>query len=313
MKGIAAARGRYVVMGDADLSYDFLEAPRLLGKLREGFDLVQGCRLEAGGGHAIPGAMPWTHRWLGNPIFSLMARSWFRAPVHDVYCGLRGFRKEFYERLEQRCTGMEFAVEMIIKASLVEGRIAEVPITLHRDGRRAHASHLRTLRDGWKTLRFFLMCSPKWLFVFPGMLLIALGALGYAVALPGMTIGGVTFDVHTLLFASLSMICGYQSILFAILSATFAVNEGLLPPTPAYHRFYRYLDLERGLAAGAAALLAGIVLLISAVNQWRLVDFGHLDYPVTMRSVIPGALFTVLGVQTILFSFFASLLGMARR
>ena len=313
MKGIAAARGRYVVMGDADLSYDFREVPRFLGKLREGFDLVQGCRFSAGGGQALPGAMPWSHRWLGNPMFSLMARSWFRAPIHDVYCGLRGFRKDFYERLEQRCTGMEFATEMIIKTSLIGGRIAELPITLHKDGRRAHAPHLKTLRDGWKTLRFFLMCSPKWLFVFPGFTLLALGALGYAVALPGLTIGGITFDVHTLLFASLSMICGYQSILFAILSTTFAVNEGLLPPTTGYHRFYHYLNLERGLAVGAAALLAGMALLISAVNQWRLVDFGHLDYPVTMRSVIPGALLTVFGVQTILFSFFVSLLGMARR
>src|SRR6266496_1451581 len=179
MGAIAAARGRFVIMGDADDSYDFLQLPRFVNKLREGFELVQGCRLPAGGGTVLPGAMPFLHRWWGNPMFSLFARWWFGAPVNDVYCGLRAFRKDFYQRLDQRCTGMEFATEMIIKSSLYHAKIAEMHIPLHPDGRKAHAPHLITFRDGWRTLRFFLMYSPRWLFLHPGILLIVLGILGY--------------------------------------------------------------------------------------------------------------------------------------
>ncbi len=210
MGGIAAARGKFVIMGDADDSYDFLEVPRFVEKLRQGYDLVQGCRLPAGGGKVMPGAMPFLHRWWGNPMFSAMARNWFQAKsIHDVYCGLRGFTKDFYNRLNQRCTGMEFATEMIIKASLFGEKLTEVPITLHPDGRKSHAPHLKTFRDGWRTLRFFLMYSPRWLFVIPGALLVLLGLIGYGVALPGVRLGGVAFDAHTLLFASLGILCGY--------------------------------------------------------------------------------------------------------
>ncbi|MDQ3253201.1 MAG: glycosyltransferase family 2 protein, partial [Acidobacteriota bacterium] len=212
MGGIAAARGRFIIMGDADDSYDFLEVPKFVEKLREGFDLVQGCRLPAGGGTVMPNAMPFLHRWWGNPMFSLMARTWFRVPIHDVYCGLRGFTKELYERLDQRCTGMEFATEMIIKSSLSRVRIAEVPITLYPDGRKSHAPHLKTFRDGWRTLRFFLVYSPRWSFLIPGALLILLGFIGYGLAMPGVTLRAVSFDAHTLLFASLAMLLGYQSV-----------------------------------------------------------------------------------------------------
>jgi len=310
--GIEAACGRYIVMGDADESYDFGEAGNFVAKLREGFDLVQGCRLPAGGGKVLPGAMPLSHRWLGNPMFSLMARHMFAAPIHDVYCGLRGFSKELYQRLELQCEGMEFATEMIIKASLHGAHIAEIPITLRPDGRKAHAPHLRTIRDGWRTLRFFLVFSPRWLFLFPGFLLALLGAAGYAVALPGLNIGGVTFDAHTLLFSSLAILMGYQSILFAILAKTFAVNEGLLPKDPHLDRFFKVIYLERGLALGALAFLAGLSLLAAAVWQWKTVRFGHLDYAVTMRWVIPGVTLTALGFQTILSGFFVSILGMKR-
>jgi glycosyltransferase involved in cell wall biosynthesis len=173
--GIAAARGQFIIMGDADDSYDFSEIPNFVKKLREGYELVQGCRLPAGGGSISAGAMPFSHRWLGNPMFSLLARWWFKSSLHDVYCGLRGFRKDFYDRLDQRCTGMEFATEMIVKASLYGAKIAEVPITLHPDGRKTHAPHLKTFRDGWRTLRFLLMCSPRWLFLIPGIILILVG------------------------------------------------------------------------------------------------------------------------------------------
>src|SRR5262245_34326249 len=232
MGGIAAARGRYVIMGDADDSYDFLEIPKFVAKLREGYELVQGCRLPSGGGRVMPGAMPFLHRWWGNPMFSVLARRWFGAPIHDVYCGLRGFTRELQQRLHQLCTGMEFATEMIIKSSLYGARIAEVPITLHPDGRKAHAPHLKTFRDGWRTLRLFLIYSPQWLFFMPGMLLILLGLIGYGIAMPGVTLRGIDFDAHTLLFSSLSIICGYQAVQFAVFTKVFATREGLHPQRP---------------------------------------------------------------------------------
>src|SRR6476646_10040063 len=192
--GIQAASGKWIVMGDADESYDFSEADRFVKKFQEGFELIAGCRLPNGGGKILPGAMPFTHRWLGNPLFSRMAQHMFAAPIHDVYCGLRGFTRAIYNRLDLRCEGMEFATEMIIKASLHGARISEIPITLHPDGRKTQAPHIRTIRDGWRTLRFFLVLSPRWLFLAPGCFLGLLGLAGYALALPGLKIGGVTFD-----------------------------------------------------------------------------------------------------------------------
>lgn len=319
MGGIDAARGKYVMMGDADDSYDWLEIPKFVSKLDEGFDLVQGCRLPAGGGSIKPGAMPFLHRWWGNPMFSKMVRSWFRAPINDVYCGLRGFTKAHYENLDQRCTGMEFATEMIIKSSLYHAKIAEVPITLHPDGRKAHAPHLKTFRDGWRTLRFFLLYSPRWLFLLPGIFFIVLGLVGYALALPSVTIHGVgslgqiTFDMHTLLFASVFILCGYQAVVFAILTKLFAITEGLLPEDPKLNRFFGIVNLERGLAVSAVALATGVFLLLLAINEWRLTGFGRLDYEHTMRWVIPGATLIALGVQTVFSSFFASVLGMKRK
>jgi glycosyltransferase involved in cell wall biosynthesis len=313
MGGIAAARGRYVIMGDADDSYDFLELGKFVTRLREGNDLVQGCRLERGGGQVLPGAMPVLHRRLGNPLFSAMARFWFRAPINDIYCGLRGFTKRHYETLNQRCTGMEFATEMIIKSSLHSARIAEVPITLHPDGRKAHAPHLRTFRDGWRTLRFFLLYSPRWLFLVPGVALILLGLLGYALALPQVEIAGATFDAHTLLFGSLAILCGYQSVMFAVFAKVFAVSEGLMPPDLRLERLGRTITLEWGLIVSAACMLIGIVLLGLAVNKWRVADFGRLDYSSTMRLVVPGVTLTALGFQTLLSSFFVSVLAMRRR
>ncbi len=313
MAGIAVARGRYIVMADADDSYDFGEMGKFVEKLREGNDLVQGCRLPAGGGRVMAGAMPFLHRRIGNPALTMLVRRWFRAPVNDVYCGMRGFTKALYERLDQRCTGMEFATEMIIKSSLRHERIAQVPITLHRDGRKSHPPHLKTFRDGWRTLRFFLMYSPRWLFLFPGMLLVLVGLAGYALAMPGLSIGRVTFDAHTLLFATLAIIAGYQSILFAIFTKTFAMAERLMPEDPRMMRFFRVINLERGIVLSLACLLAGSVLLLAAVNRWRLAGFGQLDYAQTMRLVIPGATLAALGFQTLLSSFFVSILGMARR
>jgi hypothetical protein len=298
--GIEAASGTWIIMGDADESYDFSEIDRFVKKFREGFELVTGCRLPGGGGKILPGAMPFSHRWLGSPI-------------HDIYCGLRGFTRDLYNRLELQCEGMEFATEMIVKASLHGARVVEIPITLHPDGRKTGAPHLRTIHDGWRTLRFFLVFSPRWLFLAPGVIFALLGLAGYVVALPGLTIGGVTFDAHTLLFASLAIMMGYQSVLFAICAKTFAINEGLLPKDPRVDRFFKVIYLERGLAIGVLAFLVGLILLGAGVLQWKATNFGRLDYAVTMRWVIPGATLTALGFQTVLSSFFVSILGMKRR
>ena len=313
MGGIKEAAGKYVIMGDADDSYDFLQIPQFLEKLRQGYELVQGCRLPSGGGTVLPGAMPVTHRWLGNPIFSSMVRRMFKAPIHDVYCGMRGFTKSLFERLDMRCTGMEFATEMIIKASLRKERIAEVPITLHPDGRVAQAPHLRTIRDGWRTLRFFLMSSPRWLFLYPGLLLVAVrGWLGYGLALPGVTIFGATLDVHTLLFASLFIMVGYQALLFAVMAKTFAMKEKLLPPDPTARAVLRDCQPRAGagpLGAGALGRGCDARLCRQQVADGRA--SASSNYPVTMRWVIPGVTLTALGFQTVLSGFLVSILRMA--
>jgi glycosyltransferase involved in cell wall biosynthesis len=311
--GIEAARANWIIMGDADDSYDFSEIDGFVRKLREGNELVMGCRLSGGGGKVMAGAMPWSHRWIGNPMFTVMARHMFASPINDVYCGLRAFTKELYHRLDLRCEGMEFATEMIIKASINGAKIAENPITLHPDGRKSHAPHLKTFRDGWRTLRFFLIFSPRWLFFYPGAVLVLLGAAGYAVVLSGTQLHGIRFDAHTLLFASLAILLGYQSILFAVFAKTFAVNEGLMPENAAMKRFFDVMYLERGLLVGVLSFLGGLVLLGTAVAQWWSVRFGNLDYSQTMRWVIPGVTLTALGFQTILSSFFVSILGMKRR
>jgi glycosyltransferase involved in cell wall biosynthesis len=313
MGGIAAARGRYVMMGDADDSYDFGEVGRFVEKLRQGFDLVQGCRMPSGGGRIMPGAMPPLHRHVGNPLFSFLARWWFHVDIHDINCGMRAFTRELYGRLDQRCTGMEFAVEMVLKARLLDARIAETPITLRRDGRKSRTPHLRTFRDGWRTLRFFLLYSPRWLFLIPGVIAIALGVVGYALGFPRVSVHGVTFDEDTLLFASLALLVGWQSILFAVLAKTFAIGAGLLPADRRITRFTEVVSLERGIAFGCAGLIIGLVLLGGAVNQWRLANFGLLDYKRTLRWVIPGATLTALGFQTVLSSFLSGILRLGRR
>jgi glycosyltransferase involved in cell wall biosynthesis len=313
MGGIAAARGKFIIMGDADDSYDFLQIPRFVEKLREGYDLVQGCRLPSGGGEVLPGAMPLLHRWWGNPMFTFLSRWWFRAPVDDIYSGFRGFTKELYTKLDQRCTGMEFATEMIIKASLHNSKITQVPITLHPDGRKAHAPHLKTFRDGWRTLRFYMLYTPRWLFLVPGSILMLMGLVGYAIALPGLTFNKVTFDAHTLIFSSLFFLAGYQVAQFAIFTKTFAIREGLLPADRRIEKFLRILTLERGLILSLCGLLGGLLLLALAINRWRLVQFGALDYAETMRLVVPGATLTTVAIQTFFSSFVLSLLTLGRR
>lgn len=312
MHGIASAKAPFVIMGDSDDSYDFGEIGRFYRALRDGADLVQGCRLPGGGGKILPGAMPWSHRWIGNPLFSFLVRRWFNAPVTDVNCGLRAFRKNWFDKADLRCPGMEFAAEMILKAGVFGARIAEVPITLRPDGRVHKRPHLKTFRDGWRILRLLMLFSPAWLYLIPGAGLLLLGMLGYFFALPGNRIQSVLPDVNTLLFASAFILCGYQAILFGFLSKTFAVTEGLLPARPWYKKVFSLFNLERGLLVGGIALVAGLGLGIHALMMWYRADFGDLSYPVSLRWSIPSATLIVLGFQTILASFFTSILGMGR-
>ena len=310
MGGIIAARGKYVVMGDADDSYDFTHIPQFLEKLRQGFDLVIGNRFRGGIANR---AMPPLHRYLGNPALSWIGRLFFRCPTGDIYCGLRSFSREAILRMDLRTTGMEFAIEMVVKATLTGLRVSEVPTTLSPDGR-TRPPHLRTWLDGWRTMRFMLLYSPRWLFFYPGALLIALGIGAGLWLLPGpRTVGSVTFDAHTLLYAAVAVLIGFQAVCFGLFARTFALTEGLLPEDALLTAFFRTFTLEKGLALGALSIAAGLAGSVYAVYAWHLTGFGHLDFSSTLRVVIPAATAITLGFQVVLSSFLVSLLGLARR
>jgi glycosyltransferase involved in cell wall biosynthesis len=308
--GIEAARGRWILMGDADASYDFGEAARFVGKLREGCDLVMGCRLPAGGGTIKPGAMPWKNRWLGNPVLSFIGRLFFRTPIRDFHCGLRAFSRDAYDRMELKTTGMEFASEMVMKASLFGMRMAEVPITLHPDGR-SRPPHLRPWRDGWRHLRFMLIYSPRWLFLVPGLVLAALGAgVGIMLSPAPIIFGGAKLEVGALIVAAMSLIVGVQLVAFAFFSKVFAIGEGLLPDDSKFSRLFRFFTLEKGLLTGLATLLAGFGTLAWAVWQWVQAGFGDLPYEANLRRLVIAATLIVVGLQIVSASFFLSVLGM---
>lgn len=311
--GIAAARGDYIIMGDADDSYDFAAIYPFVEKLREGYDLVMGCRFPSGGGTVEPGAMPWLHRWMGNPILSGIGRLFFLCPVTDFHCGLRGFRKESVEAMDLQTTGMEFASEMVIKATLRKMRIANVPITLRPDGR-SRPPHLRSWRDGWRHLRFMLMYSPRWLFLIPGMLLLVLGAVGGGFLVAGpIRIGSVTFDTNTLVVCSMSVLLGFVLVLFAVFAKIFAVTEGLLPEDERLNKLFRYITLEVGLIIGAIVTAIGLAVLIGAVVYWGRRGFGTLSCSESLRLVVPAATCITLGTNIIFASFLLSILGLRRR
>jgi glycosyltransferase involved in cell wall biosynthesis len=312
MGGISKARGRFVIMGDADDSYDFTKIQPFYQKLLDGADLVQGCRLPSGGGQVMAGAMPPLHRWLGNPALSFLVRTMFRTPIHDVYCGMRGFRKAWQQSLDQRCTGMEFATEMIIKTTLFRGIISEVPITLHPDGRVHSRSHLRTFRDGWRTLRFFMLLSPRWTFLIPGAILAFIGLLLCAMAIPQWSVGTAALDVHTLLVGTLSILVASQMGWCAVLAKTFAITEGILPHDRLLERFSKIMNLERLLVLSLAMVGAGVALIGAVATGWAVGGFGALEYARTMRMVIPGAGLVALGSQFAASSFLMSVLRMAR-
>jgi glycosyltransferase involved in cell wall biosynthesis len=307
--GSLGARGRYVIMGDSDDSYDFSDLQAFVDELRAGCDLVMGNRFAGG---IKPGAMPWKNRWIGNPILSTIGRLFFHCPVGDFHCGLRGYSVAAFKRMDLQTTGMEFASEMVIKATLLKMRIAEVPTTLSPDGR-SRAPHLRPWRDGWRHLRFMLLYSPRWLFFYPGLLLVGLGLLIALWLLPGpRRIGTVTFDIHTLLYAAFAVIIGFQAVLFAVFARVLATAKGFLPPDPLTESICRAVTLEIGLVAGAVLCLLGMAGSIGAFLRWEDLAFGSLDPMHMMRLIIPAGLGMCLGCQVVLSSFFLSFLRMDR-
>jgi Glycosyl transferase family 2 len=306
MGGILAARGEYVIMGDADDSYDFTNLMPFVEELRKGSDLVMGNRFKGG---VEPGAMPPLHKYLGNPVLSFVGRLFFRSKIGDFHCGLRGFRRDSAIALGLQATGMEFASEMVVKATLAKQKITEVPTTLRKDGR-SRPPHLRSWRDGWRHLRFLLLFSPRWLFFLPGIVIGAAGlVIGAAVALGPITIGNVTLDVDTLVAASAMVVIGFQAVLFWLFTQVYAGAEGFLPEEPKVQRLLEKLSLERGLIAGAAIGLAGLTGLVFSLTYWQANKFGQLNYEHALRLMVPSVTALVLSCQLILGTFFLSILG----
>ena len=303
--GITASRGTFVAMADSDDSYDFLGLMPFVAKLRDGFDLVMGNRFQGG---IAPGAMPPLHRYLGNPVLSFVGRLFYPSTIGDFHCGLRAFRRDAILGLGLKTTGMEFASEMVVKATLGGLRVTEVPTTLSPDGR-SRPPHLRSWRDGWRHLKFLLTFAPKWLFFYPGLVLAALGTILLAALLPGsVRLGSVTLGVHTLLFAAAGVIIGAQLMSFAVVARLFGVREKLWPSSPRIDLARRWFTIDRTCVAGAAMLAGGIAVAVVALSGWAGRGFGNLDVEGTMRLAIPSVLLCALGVQALVTGFFTALL-----
>ena len=308
--GVREARAEYVLMADSDDSYDISHLPRFVEELRAGADLVMGNRFRGG---IQRDAMPFLHRYLGNPILTSIGRLFFHSACGDFHCGIRAFRKAAVEQIDLRSAGMEYASEMVVKSTLLGLKVTEVPTRLSPDGR-SHPPHLRTWRDGWRHLRFLLMYSPRWLFLYPGLALMAVGLAGCVWLLPKPAhIGSVGFDVHTLLYAFVAIVLGFQLVAFATFTKVFAIAEGLLPEDTRLNRVFRYITLETGLAVGFVMMALGIGGSVLAVSDWGAQNFGALDPSRILRLVLPSAFSLMLGVEIIFGSFFLSILGLKRR
>ncbi len=308
--GIAAARGRYVIMGDADLSYDFGALMPFVEQLRAGADLVMGNRFRGG---IAPGAMPRSHRYLGNPVLSGLGRLFFRIPIGDFHCGLRGFSRDRIRALGLSTMGMEFASEMVVRAALAEYRIVEVPTTLAKDGR-SRPPHLRTWRDGWRHLRFLLVYSPRWLFLYPGLLAILLGLVGIALLLPGdLRVGRSGLGVHTFLAACMLVLIGIQGVTFAAVARRYATERGLLPPSGRYGDLLRGLTPDRLVLIGAILGVAGIAGFLWAFWRWATVDFGAISDLFVLRVVALALTALVAAVQLWFTAFLAGLMAIPQR
>ena len=310
MAGIQAAQSTYVLMGDADDSYDFSHALRFLTPLRAGADLVMGNRFAGG---IAPGAMPFLHRYLGNPVLSLIGRFLFHVPTGDFHCGLRAFNREQILKLNLRTTGMEFASELVVKSALAGYRIEEVPTTLQPDGR-SRAPHLRTWRDGWRHLRFLLLYSPRWLFLYPGFgIMLVCGILAALLVSGPLRLGPVVYDVDTLVYCVLGFLIGSQAVGFFYGAQAFAVSEGLLPKSAFSETTFRLFKFEIGLIVGTLVTLAGFAGTAYAMLQWKAAHFGNLDPVGTLRLTLPSAAAIALGLEIILLSFFLSILFIKRK
>ncbi len=310
MAAIEASYGKYVIMGDSDDSYDFSRLGLFVEKLREGHDLVMGNRFKGG---VAKGAMPFLHRYLGNPVLSFIGRLFFGSKARDFHCGLRGFRQDIVSHLNLQTTGMEFASEMVVKATIFKLNITEVPTTLSPDGR-SRPPHLRTWRDGWRHLRFLLLYSPKWLFLIPGIFLMLVGGImGLCIMQGPVHLFNIYFDTNTLLYAAALVITGFQAINFAIFTRTYAIQMGFLPQNQTLNNMYKYVNLESSLIVGLLVTAIGIGGSIYSVMLWNKVNFGYLDYSSILRVVIPSVVCIIIGLQIILSSFFLSVLGVNKK
>lgn len=305
--GIHAALGRYVIMADSDDSYDFSNLSPFVEKLREGFDLVMGNRFKGG---IKPGAMPPLHRYLGNPVLTGIGRLFFKSASGDFHCGLRGFNRQAILSLGLMTTGMEFASEMVVKATLNKLSITEVPTTLSPDGR-SRAPHLRSWRDGWRHLRFLLMFSPRWLFFYPGLFMFFIGLVCIAALLPGsLTLGGITFGFNSLILASTLLTVGTQVIIFALLSKQYAIQHGLLPADPKFDRLLSAMSLERALVIGVTIFVLGSIGALNVIFRWGHAGYGQLDIEI-VRIMIVSSAAMVIGIQIAFSAFFSSILRLA--
>ncbi len=310
MGAILAAKGKYVIMGDSDDSYDFSNLNPYMEKLRQGYDLVMGNRFKGG---IAKGAMPFLHYYLGNPVLSFIGKLFFGGGINDFHCGLRGFRQDIVTLLNLQTTGMEFASEMVVKAQINKLKIIEVPTTLSPDGR-SRPPHLRTWRDGWRHLRFLLLYSPKWLFLIPGLTLMILGFVLFALIEQGpVQLMNMYFDTNTLLYAGAFMVIGFQAVNFAVFTRIYAIQQGFLPKNKTLDKLYNFVTLEAGLVIGILITLAGLAGSVYSLYLWDLEEFGNLNYSSILRVVIPSVIAIMIGLQTVFSSFFLSFLGLNQK